>query len=513
MNIISSPLPFWTVVIPLLAVPLAAMFEDKRSGRLAAVACLMSFLCALSMYPQVSNGKTLTTIVDTGFVIKFVFMADPLSLLAGLVASLVWTLVSFYAVGYMAHEHAQRRYNVFSLLSMAGMMGVVFTRNLFTLYIFFELLSVASYVMVIHEQTPEALKAGLKYIFMGICGGLVLLMSIVATQAIAGTTDLVELASGAAAPLRHHPLVGLIFLGYVFGFGVKAGIFPVHVWLPEAHPVAPSPASALLSGVMIKAGAYGIIRAVYSIVGVETLLHQPVIITLLVIGFLNMFLGSAMAIKQTELKRLLAYSSVAQMGYIIIGIALLTPSSIAGAAAHIFNHALMKSTLFLCAGAFIHQTGLRNLVDLKGIGKRMPVTTFCFTLAALSMIGFPPFVGFISKWFLATGGLQVSQAGSYSNGLGMFTLGMLILSSLMNLIYYGPIIYGAWFGGGDAHADASHHGGDHHEAAHAEAVKLDDPDRWMLVPLMVLGACTVIFGIFPQLPSHLAHQFSLLYFH
>jgi len=143
----------------------------------------------------------------------------------------------------------------------------------------------------------------------------------------------------------------------------------------------------------------------------------------------------------------------------------------------------------------------------------MPVTTFCFTLAALSMIGFPPFVGFISKWFLATGGLQVDKIGSYSSSLGMFTLGMLILSSLMNLIYYGPVIYGAWFGGGSSHGDATHHAADAHGGAQPAVVKLDDPDRWMLVPLMILGAGTIIFGVFPYLPAHLAQQFSLLYFH
>ncbi len=495
-----SLLPFLEVLIPVLAAPVAGILSDKSSNRFTALSTVVTFIVVVGMYPSVSQGFVLQYVLDTGLQIKLVFMADSLSLIAGIVSIGVWMLVSFYSVEYMSHENHQGRYNVFSLLSLAGMLGVVVTRNLFTLYIFFEMLSMASYVMVVHEQTDEAFNAGVKYIFMGIVGGLILLTSMVYTTSITGTSDLLELAAKRGV-LASHPHVYLILLGYVIGFGVKAGIFPVHIWLPDAHPVAPAPASALLSGVMIKAGAYGIIRVIYTIVGFENIQHHWPAFIIISIAFINIFLGSAMAIKQTEIKRMLAYSSISQIGYVILGIALFTPNGVLGGVVHIFNHAIIKGTLFLCAGAFIHQLGLRQLTDLKGIGRRMPLTTICFSMGALSMVGLPPFNGFISKWYLALGSLEVSKTGSYGMGVGILGLVVLLTSSFMNLMYYGPIVYRAWF----VEAD----GGINKELAGESTA---DPNLWMMAPLLILGFGTLFFGIFPQFPVHLARQFSQMCF-
>ena len=350
--------------------------------------------------------------------------------------------------------------------------------------------------MVVHEQTKEAMRGGILYIFMGIIGGLILLFSIVATYMIAGTGDF-ELLMG---KLAQSPYLPYIFWGYIIGFGVKAGIFPLHIWLPEAHPVAPAPASALLSGVMIKAGAYGIIRVLYSILGPALMRGSAHIMVLFAISLITIFLGSAVAMRQVEIKRMLAYSSISQIGYILMGATILSPLGLVGGVIHIFNHALIKGALFLCAGAFIHQVGLRQLKDLSGIGKRMPVTTLCFTIAALSMIGFPPFNGFISKWFLALGSLEAIKAGSYSLGVGILALGMLLLSSFMNLIYYGPIVYRAWFAEtpGSLADDSSLN---------------SDPAASMKWPMILLALGIIIFGIFPRWPLELAHQVSALFFH
>ncbi|MEE8403492.1 MAG: proton-conducting transporter membrane subunit, partial [Candidatus Hydrothermarchaeaceae archaeon] len=341
----------------------------------------------------------------------------------------------------------------------------------------------------------EAKSAGLTYIVMGIGGGLFLLVSVIATYAITGTGDL----SGVATGLAGHPLTPYIFLGYIIGFGVKAGMFPVHVWLPSAHPVAPAPASALLSGVMIKAGAYGVIRTVYGLTGSSLLGNIPMGKTLLVIAIITMFLGSFMAIVQTDIKRLLAYSSIAQMGYIILGVSLLSPLGLVGAVIHIFNHALMKGTLFLCAGAFIHQTGLRRVDDLRGIGRRMPLTMACFTMAGLSMIGIPLSVGFISKWYLALGGLESEALGILGSGGGVVIVGFLLLSSLLNAFYYGPIIVRGWLGVPDVDGNMSE--------------KRNDDPRWvMLAPICILALGTLVFGIFPQFPAGLAEAVKRLYF-
>ncbi|MBI5788520.1 MAG: monovalent cation/H+ antiporter subunit D family protein [Candidatus Schekmanbacteria bacterium] len=505
---VSSSLPFWAVLIPLLGAVGIAFVKEKQSNLYTYGVAGITFLVVIVMYPMVAQGNKLFLLVDTGLQVKLAFMADGLSILAGLISVTGWLLASAFAVEYMRSEHSLRRYNLFSLLSLTGMMGVVFTANLFSLYIFFELLSVASYVMVIHEETKESLVAGLTYLFMGICGGLILLFSIIATYGIVGSGDLYQVLGG----LKGHPLLPYIFWGYIIGFGVKAGLFPVHVWLPVAHPVAPSPASALLSGIMIKAGAYGIFRTIYTIIGVEVLNHSNLMSALLILALINIVLGSAVAIRQTEIKKMLAYSSISQIGYVILGAALLTPQGMMGGILHIFNHAIIKITLFLCAGAFIHQTGLRQLKDLRGIGSRMPITMICFTMAALSMIGLPPFNGFISKWFLALGALEVRKVGSYSAWVGITCLVTLLLSSFMNLVYYGPIIYGGWFTASKADKHDQQSALEGH-GSHSDTSKNDDPNLWMKIPLLALGLSTLFFGIFPQLPLNLARQISSLFFH
>jgi multicomponent Na+:H+ antiporter subunit D len=212
-----------------------------------------------------------------------------------------------------------------------------------------------------------------------------------------------------------------------------------------------------------------------------------------------MFLGSFMAIVQTDIKRLLAYSSIAQMGYIILGISLLSPLGLVGAVIHIFHHAFMKGTLFLCAGAFIHQTGLRKVSDLRGIGRRMPLTMACFTMAGLSMIGIPPFVGFISKWYLALGGLESETLGVLGSGGGLWIVGFLLLSSMLNAFYYGPIIVRGWLGVPE-------------ENSNMPEKRSDDP-RWvMLAPICILALGTLLLGIFPQLQVGLAEAVKRLYF-
>lgn len=503
-------LPFLTVLIPLLAVLVIPWLSDDRGNKVTALAAALSLVVILMMFPQIHAGNTLVKEFNPGQMISISFMADGLSLIVGLISTILWMMASIYGVEYMRKEHAQARYNVFSLLSLAGMLGVVFTKNLFSLYIFFELLSMASYVMVIHSETTEAKSAGLTYIFMGLGGGLLLLFSIVATYAITGTGDLTNLSKMSSA-LAGHPATPFIFLGYLLGFGVKAGVFPVHIWLPTAHPVSPSPASALLSGVMIKAGAYGILRTVYIFTDSSLVNNLPLGKTLLVLAVITMLLGSFMAIVQTDIKVLLAYSSIAQMGYIILGAALLSPKGLIGAVIHIFHHAFMKGTLFLAAGAFIHQTGLRKLDDLKGIGRRMPLTLACFTLAGLSMIGIPPFVGFISKWYLALGALQSESLGVLGSGWGIAIVGCLLLSSLLNAVYYGPIIVRGWFSMPPEDSNAVPAKSQNSNPS-MPGEKNDDPPRMMLFPLIFLASGTLIFGIFPQLAVGLAEVVVRFYF-
>jgi multicomponent Na+:H+ antiporter subunit D len=228
-----------------------------------------------------------------------------------------------------------------------------------------------------------------------------------------------------------------------------------------------------------------------------------------------MLLGSVMAISQTELKRMLAYSSVAQIGYIMLGISLLSPSGLAGGVLHIFNHALMKGALFMAAGIIIHQTGLRNLKDLAGIGKRLPLTMTAFTLAALSMIGVPPFVGFFSKWFLALGALQAKDAGFITQWSAYGIVGVLVLSGLLNIVYYAPIIIQGWFGSSEgAPAPAHGHGSAAvaHDGGQPEKIRKVEPSWLMMGPTITLALATLIFGLAITRVGQLVNAAVRLYF-
>ena len=564
MNQINSFFPVFALSIPLLGIALI-LWVTKRGPQsatgagcatgtscinlLTALITLLTFLVIAAMYPAIKAGKILAgsfTVFKAptpGFpTVLFSLRVDALGFYIGLIAVVIWMFSSFFAIEFMRKKQSQIRYDIFSLLTLVGMLGVVFSGDLFTLYFFFELLSVASLVLVIHEQTPAAMRGGVIYIFMGICGGLILLMSILLTYSLTGSIDLAVVGLG----LKGSKWLPLIFWGYVLGFGVKAGIFPLHYWMPSAYPETPTCAVALSSGVMIKAGAYGITRTIYSIIGLDALRGSALVPILLGMALFSIFIGSAAAINQKDIKKLLGYSSVSQIGYIILGLTLLSPLGLTAGILHMFNHAIIKVALFLCAGVFIHYTGSGHLDDLKGIGKRMPLMTACFTMAALSMIGLPPFNGFISKWFLALGALEAVKVGSYSLWVGILAVGTLILSSFMNLIYYGPIIYNAWFGTEEEAPEGSSEGNGWDSVRYG----LQDPEPalvsekqgfrdlgvrdlgktasndplqpkplslplspYMMIPVLLLALGTVVFGIFPGFPLALAQQISQFYFH
>jgi len=467
--------PVLAVVIPLLFFVVIYMVE-RRSWRLrnalAVLAPLASFVLLASNYTRVLAGETV--LVEFPAILPplgMSFSVDYLSLLVGLVVAGVWFLVAVYSTEYMVKEHAKNRYYPFFTLTLAGTLGVILSGDLFTLFLFFELMSLSAYVLVVHEETPEAMRAGYKYLVLTIIGGLALFFAIIAVFEIAGTVSFT--AGGFVAEASG--LAVLAFYGFLLGFGIKAGIVPLHVWLPEAHPVAPSPASALLSGIMLKTGVYGLIRVVFNVFGSEVVRAAGLDVIMLVLAAVTIFLGSAVAIAQDDIKRRLAYSSVGQMGYILLGIGLLQERALIGAIFHIFAHAIMKATLFLTAGAIIYKTGKRRVSEWCNLGRAMPLTMVCFTMAALSMIGIPPMVGFVSKWELALGSLD---AGSWG-----FVL-LLLLSSLMNFIYYFPVIQSTLFG--------SQHG-----KGESTATKPELPIA-MLAPIVVMTLVIVFVDLFPQ---------------
>jgi hydrogenase-4 component B len=316
----------------------------------------------------------------------------------------IWSLATIFSFAYMDHEHNRRRYYSFLIFTLGATLGVVLAGDFFTLFLFFELMTLSSFVLVIHEQNVEAMKAGMLYLYLGIAGGLSLLFAI---MMLYGGTGTVDIAPALELLDRNRTAIYILFL---IGFGIKAGLVPLHIWLPQAHPVAPSPASALLSGIMIKAGAYGILRVsliLFSTTGELSALDASYLFTvgsaLMWIGIVTMLLGAVMALLQSNMKRILAYSSVSQIGYIATGLGVATFMGIeggmgfAGAVYHIINHAFFKAGLFMMVGTVYVYTHELELSRLGGMLKKMPVVAVAFLVAAFGIAGVPGFNGYPSK--------------------------------------------------------------------------------------------------------------------
>ena len=403
-------LPVCIIALPLLGTALVALLKRWESLRnLAAVIvsggvfilCAQLFLKVLEAPVEIAWPRFIG--------IGLLFKVDLFGALFALIASLIWFLATLFSWTYMSHEHARTRYYVFLILTLAGCVGVFLAGDLFSLFLFFEMMSLSSYVLVIHTETKEALDAGRNYLYLSIFGGLSLLTGILLLYFTTGSTALtpqLELL-GEAGSTRYFIVAFL-----VIGFGIKAGMVPLHIWLPKAHPVAPSPASALLSGIMIKTGAYGIIRVLNLIItpaeAEHTAWHFPETAGYVMIWFavVTMFSAAVMALFQTNIKRILAYSSISQMGYILMGVGCAAYLGYEGAigftafAYHILNHAFFKAGLFMMAGAIYARTHELELSRLGGLARSSPVTAAAFLAAAAGIAGFPGFNGYISKTLL-----------------------------------------------------------------------------------------------------------------
>ncbi|MFV2040961.1 MAG: complex I subunit 5 family protein, partial [Candidatus Hydrothermarchaeales archaeon] len=488
--LVESILPLIAVFLPLL-VPLPMYLVGRRSETLrntiAIVTTAISFLSIASLYPYIAAGKTVVYTAPILMLDGMTFYVDATSFIFAVVTSLVWMLVTIYAAAYMTHENRRDRFFAFLIFTLAADLGVLLTGDLFSIFIFFELLGLSSWVLVIHTETPEAMKAGKKYLFMGVIGGLFLLFGIFLVFSTTGTLALEPLLSGLA---ELGSLKYLIAAVMTIGFGVKAGMFPVHVWLPEAHPVAPSPASALLSGIMVKAGIYGIIRTLLLVFSpTESAEHlwnlmTPVGSVMIWIGVITMFLGMVLALLQSNLKRLLAYSTISQIGYIIFGIGIAVylgfegAIGLAGATYHFLNHALYKSLLFLMAGAIYYKTHELDMHKLGGLWKKMPLTFLLGLIAVFGITGIPFFNGYASKFLLFEGIVEVA----HENSIFLIAEIMFLITSGGTIAYYLKMLSLTFFGKPGPGSE---------KASRAPLL--------MLAPMSVLAALITAIGIYPNL--------------
>jgi multicomponent Na+:H+ antiporter subunit D len=420
---------------------------------------------------------------------RLAFRADAFGVLFGLGASLLWILTSLYSIGYMRtlDEHAQTRYFACFALALSATAGVAFAANLFTLFLFYEALTLVTYPLVGHHETPEAKAGARKYVIYLLGAAKVFLMpAIILTYNAVGT--LAFRAGGIHADDERQQYIGqimeqpelllVIFALFLYGFA-KNALMPLHSWLPAAM-VAPTPVSALLHAVaVVKTGVFCTLRVFLFVIGPVAMREIEADQLALVVASVTILVGSLLALGQDNLKARLAFSTISQLSYIILGAALLNRSGIVGGIAHITNHAVSKITLFLCAGSIYVSAHKTNISQLSGLARRMPWTMGALAVASLSIIGIPGTSGCISKWFLALGSAELDDFA---------VLTVLMLSSLLSAAYLGPIVYKAYFEAG-SEADA-----------HIREVP------WMVVPLMISAAASLLLGLFPDPVLSLAER-------
>ena len=424
--------------------------------------------------------------------VSFAFSLDVIGKWFLVAVLLTYTLALFYSFVYMRIEERDSTFFAFYFISLGALIAVCCSANLVTAYFAFELTTLSTVPLVLHEQTPAAIAAGLKYLFYSIGGALLGLLGVFIFYQFAA--DPVSFAAGGvldtAKVAGHEGLLCVASFLAIIGYGTKAGMYPMHGWLPTAHPIAPAPASALLSGIIAKSGVLMILRFVYYSVGPSFLRGTWVQYAWIAITLLTIFMGSMMAFREPVLKKRLAYSTISQISYALLGLALLSQGGLEGSLLQVMQHAASKSCLFLCAGIFIFMYGKRNVADLVGIGKKLHITLWCFTFAAMSLVGIPPMGGFTSKWHLATAALD--------SGLGFLSVlapVILIISALLTAGYLFPIMINGFFPGKDREA-VDVEGDVQMDIANNEHFVHESDPRMMWLPLVGLVIISLIIGLF-----------------
>ena len=463
------------LILPIAAALLIWLLPvDKRrlynGFTLAALA--VSALCALAI---ALGGERSVLLWQMTPGIAIALRADGLARFYVAFISIVWMLVGVYSVSYNAHDVHARRFNCFYLATYGVLMGLSTSANAVTMYMFYEMMTLITLPLVMHTMEKEAVAAGIKYLVYSVFGASAALLGIFFLMHYGTTLDFT--AGGVLDMTKvagHEGLLRAIVFVMLVGFSVKAGMFPMHAWLPTAHPVAPAPASAVLSGVITKMGVLGVIRVIFYLAGPDFIRGSWAQTAFMVLTLITVFMGSLLALREKQLKKRLAYSSVSQVSYILFGLSTLSPLGFVGAMLHIACHSFIKNTLFMSAGAIIHETGITRADELTGIGRIMPKVMCMFTIVSLGLIGIPPTGGFISKWYLAQGALELGSAASWIGPA------VLLCSALMTAGYLLPVSIHGYFPG---------------EAALPEG---HEAPAMMWVSMLILALLSVIVGLFPN---------------
>ena len=440
----------------------------------AILAFIISFYFICTIYRSIDAGKIMIVSVANALLpISSVFEIDALSIFMATLFVFIGLLTAIYSLRYMERDSGLAEYYILLMLMVAGMVGVAFAGDFFTFFIFWEIMCITSYVLVAFRKDKwEPVEAGFKYLIMSASGSVMVLFAMSMLYGMAGTLNFAYLGlTISKMPINVWSILVLALI--IIGFGIKASIVPMHSWLPDAHPAAPSSISAMLSGVVIKAGAYALMRSLLLIFLPEAYSWQ---IILAILAVLTMTVGNIMALLQSDLKRLLAFSSIAQMGYVIFGLSLATFYGLTGGIFHIMNHAIMKSLLFLCAGAFLYAVESRDLDQLAGIGKKMKVTGIMFVVGSLALAGIPPLNGFQSEWMIILAGIEL---GTINTVWYLFSA-IMLLNILFSVAYYLRLIQIVML-----------------KKPTKISTKAKEAPLSMLLPMGILTILCIVIGVYP----------------
>jgi len=503
MNEVLMLLPLLLPIVGALLITNKNLFAEDKLPYL--VGSIVSINVLLVIYSLFFNEVTTVHLLKVNDFLDLYFRIDQLTRVFSLLASTLWILTAFYAFEYMKHETRHRQFYTFFTLTLAVILGVAYSGNLFTLYAYYEVLTLCTLPLVIHTGSSEALASGKKYIIYSFSGATLVILGMMMLYAVTGNMNFTSAGIFNTLLTDNTQLLRWSYLAMFLGFGVKAALVPFHSWLPNAM-VAPTPVSALLHAVaVVKSGVFSLIRITYFIFGANMVRALDVTKILMPFVVITIVMGSLLALHQDHLKKRLAYSTISQLGYILMGILMLNPNGLLGAMLHLINHAVIKITLFFVVGSITYMTHHKYIYQIKGIGKRMPVTMVCYTIAAISLIGIPPTNGFVSKWFLGLGALAIHN---------LFYIIILLLSAFLTAAYLLPVSVTAFF---DSSKEQLLRDEENHPVVRyatdeeinvmeqagvlvTKAPEEDniDPPKGMLFPIVMLTVTIIGLGIYPN---------------
>jgi len=462
--------PVLLIAVPLglaFAIPLFALFWKAAAKYIPPAALAFNLVISLLLLPRVLENPVIVSIGgwQPPFCINLV--AGPVGVLFSIVIALVGLLVSIYALDYIK-EGAAEKYHILYLLLLTGATGVVLTGDIFNLFVFFEILCISSYALVAYLRERSGIESAVKYLIQGAVGSSLLLIGIGLLYGQFGTLNMADIAEKIASASPISLFVPMVLI--ITGLGVEAAIFPLNAWLPDAHSSAPSSISAILSGIAIEVGLYAVVRVIFTIFGAQSFLPF-----LALWGILTLLVGEMCAFSQNNIKRMLAYSSIGQIGLILFALAIATSYGVTGGLFQLVSHTISKALLFLAAGYMIYRAGSMEISALEGMGKKMPLTCLAFTIGAFSLVGLPPFIGFPSKFLVVRAALATKET---------------FLFVLIGLALLGTVIEGAYF---FRVVQVLYFKGEKPNPGRKEAPII------ALVPMLILAVLIIVIGIYPRL--------------